>query len=118
MARKFDRVGLVDIGGTVLDAPDRQKAKLVVQFDAGGDHFPRVEISLTVNKSLESRLRDLNEEARLSAIDMLKQTLITLEGNALHELEELSRRQDAEMDAELEAQMLLSIDEKLISISD
>ena len=114
MEASFDRAGLVEIGGTVVGAPDRQKAKLIVQFDVNmEDHFPRVEILLSIGRNLDSTLRSMNEESRLTAITLLKKAVEILENSTLEELQQITLKQDAKADLEMDAKLQASLDASL-----
>ena len=114
MEPTFDRAGLVDIGGTVVGTPGRQKAKLIVQFDVGmEDHFPRVETLLTIGRNPVSTLRSMNEESRLIAITLLKKALEILEDNTLEDLERITSEQDAKTDLDMDAKLQASLDASL-----
>lgn len=88
MAAEFDWIGLTDVGANV-NVEGKQGALLTVSLDIGEELFwPEVSMSVAVDRRENITWSELEEQARIAAIEQLRVALATLENGTVAELRE------------------------------
>lgn len=103
MKLKFEGIHLSNIGRKA-GVTDKQWAKLSIYLkDGDTNHSMTVDVDLLVSKSPTATMLQLQQEARDSAISVLREALSLIESDSLDGLERREAEQEAGVQEEIDA---------------